>query len=338
MKKINENFMIVQTDNVYVLSFAAAVGKKEGEGPLKNRFDYIDKDDRFGMPAWEMAEGECSRLALTLALNKLPLAPSAMDLLIAGDLQNQCVASCYGQLSKEIPYVGIYGACSNLTEGLALAAMLISGGKARRIAVATSSHNCAAERQFRSPIEYGGQRAPSAQWTATGAGGYILGERGKARIADCLIGTVIDAGQNDMTDMGAAMAPAAADTLLRYFKESGTDAKDYDLIITGDLGEHGSLLFKTLCETHGYPVPNHADCGKLLYDDSQDVHAGASGCGCIATVFGAHFLPHLESGKLRNVLLMATGALMSKDSVAQGQNIPAIAHLVHILHTEDNHE
>ena len=168
--------MIVRTNNVRILSFAAAVGKKEGEGPLKNRFDYIDTDDRFGMETWEKAESECSRLALSLALSKAPLAPSDIDLLIAGDLENQCVASCYGLLSFEIPYLGIYGACSNLTEGMALGAMLISGGAARRVAVATSSHNCAAERQYRNPIEYGGQRPPTAQWTVTGAGGYILGD------------------------------------------------------------------------------------------------------------------------------------------------------------------
>ncbi len=327
--------MIVKTENAYIMSFAAAVGKKEGEGPLKNRFDYIDTDDRFGMKTWEMAESECSRLALSLAFAKAPMAPSEVDYLIAGDLENQCVASCYGLLSYEIPYIGIYGACSNLTEGMALAAMLLSGGAARRIAVVTSSHNCAAERQFRSPIEYGGQRAPTAQWTVTGAGGYVLGERGKAKIADCMIGIVQDKGQNDVTNMGAAMAPAAADTLLRYFKESHTNAHDYDLIITGDLGSHGSELFKHLCEINGYEVGNHTDCGKLMYAESQDVHAGASGCGCIATVFGAHFLPYIESGKLGNILLMATGALMSKDSVTQGQNIPSVAHLVHIVYEEE---
>lgn len=327
--------MIRKTNGVSILSFAAAVGKREGEGPLRNYFDYIDTDDRFGMQTWEQAESECARLALSLAMQKMPLAPSDIDYLLAGDLENQCVASTYGHLSFEIPYIGIYGACSNLTEGMALAAMLLSGGHAHRIAVCTSSHNCAAERQFRSPIEYGGQRTPTAQWTVTGAGGYILGEGGKAAITDCLIGTVIDAGISDLTDMGAAMAPAAADTMVRYFKEAGTRADDYDLIITGDLGEHGSLLFKTLCETHGYPVPNHADCGKLMYAEEQDAHAGASGCGCIATVFGGKFLPLLESGTLKNVLLMATGALMSKDSVTQGLSIPSIAHLVHIEHREE---
>ena len=330
--------MIRKTNGVSILSFAAAVGKKEGEGPMKNRFDYIDTDDRFGKETWEQAESECARLALSLALNKVPLAPSEVDYLIAGDLENQCVASTYGHLGFEMAYIGIYGACSNLTEGMALAAMLLSGGHARRIAVCTSSHNCAAERQFRSPIEYGGQRTPTAQWTVTGAGGYLLGAGGNVSVTDCMIGRVVDAGLRDLTDMGAAMAPAAADTLVRYFKESGTTAADYDLVITGDLGEHGSLLFKTLCETHGYPVANHSDCGKLMYGEEQDVHAGASGCGCIATVFGGHFLPHLESGKLKNVLLMATGALMSKDSVTQGLSIPAIAHLVHIEHKEATHE
>ena len=324
--------MIVKTNGARILSFAAAVGKKEGEGPLKNRFDYIDTDDRFGMETWEKAESECTRLALSLALSKAPLAPSDIDLLIAGDLENQCVASCYGLLSFEIPYLGIYGACSNLTEGMALGAMLISGGAARRVAVATSSHNCAAERQYRNPIEYGGQRPPTAQWTVTGAGGYILGERGNVRITDCLVGVVQDAAQKDIANMGAAMAPAAADTLLRYFGESGTAAKDYDLIITGDLGIHGSEMFKYICAQNGYEVGNHADCGKLMYGDDQDAHMGGSGCGCIATVFGAHFLPHMESGKLTNVLLMATGALMNKDSITQGQNIPSVAHLVHLMY------
>ncbi len=317
------------------MSAAAVVGQKEGDGPLKNCFDYIDTNDRFGMKTWEMAESESSRLALSLALAKVPIAPSEIDYLIAGDLENQCVASCYGLLSYEIPYIGIYGACSNLTEGMALGAMLISGGAARRIALATSSHNCAAERQFRAPIEYGGQRSPTAQWTVTGAGGYVLGERGGAMVADCLIGTVQDKEQRDITDMGAAMAPAAADTLVRYFKESRTVAKDYDLIITGDLGVHGSDLFLHFCKMHGYEVENHADCGKLIYSKEQDTHAGGSGCGCIASVFAGHFLPKIERGEIKNVLMMATGALMSRDSVTQGLAIPSIAHLVHIVHTGD---
>ncbi len=323
--------MIVKT-NAYIMTFASAVGSREGEGPLKNRFDYIDTDDRFGMKTWEMAESESARLALSLALAKVPMAPSEVDYLIAGDLENQCVASCYGLLSFEIPYIGIYGACSNLTEGMSLASMLISGGSARRIAVVTSSHNCAAERQFRTPIEYGGQRAPTAQWTVTGAGGYVLGESGSAKIVDCMIGIVQDKGQSDVTNMGAAMAPAAADTLIRYLEESHTATEDYDLIITGDLGVHGSEMFKHLMEINGHEIHNHTDCGCIIYSDEQDAHSGGSGCGCIATVFGSHFLPHLESGKLKNILLMATGALMSKDSVTQGQNIPSIAHIVHIVH------
>lgn len=324
--------MIVKT-NAYIMTFASAVGQKEGEGPISGCFDYIDTDDRFGMKTWEMAESECSRLALSLALAKVPMAPSEIDYLIAGDLENQCVASCYGLLSYEIPYIGIYGACSNLTEGMALGSMLISGGAARRIAVATSSHNCAAERQFRGPIEYGGQRAPTAQWTVTGAGGYVLGERGKAKIADCMIGKVKDYEQRDITDMGAAMAPAAADTLVRYLTESHTSPADYDIIITGDLGSHGSELFLHLCRMHGFEVANHADCGKLIYSQKQDAHAGGSGCGCIASVFGGYFLPKIESGELCNVLVMATGALMNKDSVTQGLSIPSIAHLVHIVYS-----
>lgn len=322
--------MIVKTNGVHIMSFATAVGKKEGEGPLKNRFDYVDQDDRFGMNTWEKAEGESVRLALSLCFSKAKMAPSEMDFLLAGDLENQCVASTYGLLSFEIPYIGIYGACSNLTEGMALGSMLIGGKSARRVAVATSSHNCAAERQFRNPIEYGGQRAPTAQWTVTGAGAYVLGERGKVKISDCLIGVVQDKGISDVNNMGAAMAPAAADTLLRYFKESHTSAADYDRIITGDLGAHGSEMFRHICSQNGYEVENHQDCGMLMYDDSQDVHCGGSGCGCIATVFGTYFLPQIESGQIQNVLMMATGALMNRDSVTQGQNIPAVAHIVHI--------
>ena len=326
--------MIVKT-NAHIMTFASVVGSKEGEGPLKNKFDYIDTDDRFGMKTWEIAESESARLALSLALAKVPMAPSEIDFLIAGDLENQCVATCYGLLSYEIPYIGIYGACSNLTEGLALGSMLIGEGRARRIAVVTSSHNCAAERQFRSPIEYGGQRAPTAQWTVTGAGGYVLGERGRAKVVDCMMGVVQDKEQRDLTNMGAAMAPAAADTLIRYLNESHTRTEDYDLIITGDLGSHGSELFRHLCSLGGHEIHNHTDCGCLIYSEEQDTHAGGSGCGCIATVFGSHFLPHLESGELKSVLLMATGALMSKDSVTQGQNIPSISHLVHIVHAEE---
>ncbi|MBQ7661659.1 MAG: stage V sporulation protein AD [Clostridia bacterium] len=323
--------MIVKTEHAFIRAFAAAVGKKEGEGPLGRQFDYVDTDDRFGQPTWEMAESECARLALSLALAKLPDA--AADLLIAGDLQNQCVSSAYGLLDFEIPYLGIYGACSNLTEGMALGAMLLSGGAAKRVALVTSSHNCAAERQFRSPIEYGGQRTPTAQWTVTGAGGYILdAAHGDVRICDCLIGRVQDVGLRDLTDMGAAMAPAAADTLFRYFEESGTRPEDYDAVITGDLGAHGSLLLGTLCRDRDLPLENHFDCGNLIYDASQDVHAGGSGCGCSATVLGAKFLPMLGRGELSSVLMLATGALMSKDSVAQGRSIPAIAHLVHLAH------
>ena len=323
--------MIVKTERAFIRSFAAAVGKKEGEGPLGKDFDYIDVDDYFGQKTFEMAESESERLALSLALAKLSLAPSDVDLLIAGDLQNQCVSSAYGLLGFEIPYLGVYGACSTLTEGMALGAMLLSGGAARRVALVTSSHNCAAERQFRSPLEYGGQRTPTAQWTVTGAGGYLLdAARGDVRIRDCLIGRVTDVGLRDLTDMGAAMAPAAADTLIRYFTESGTCPADYDAIITGDLGEHGSLLLQKLCRDNDFSLENHLDCGKLIFRASQDVHAGGSGCGCIAAVFGTRFLPRIAGGEMRSVLLLATGALMSKGAVAQGRSIPAVAHLVHL--------
>lgn len=311
---------------------AAVVGKNEHEGPLGPLFDMHDSSDRFGMDTWEKAEGEMQRRALGLAMKKAGVRDSDIGAIYAGDLLNQCTASSYGLLEYNIPFFGLYGACSTSVEGLMLASVYHSAGHAEKTAVAVSSHYCSAERQYRSPVEYGAQRTPTAQWTVTGAGAFIVGDGGKARIRAAMPGIVIEKGINDASNMGAAMAPAALDTLKRFFSESGTSPRDYDLIVTGDLGFEGGAILCDLMLAEGYDIRNnYTDCGMLIYSKAtQDKHAGGSGCGCAATVTAAYLLPKIESGELSNVLLMATGAMMSPMSIMQGESIPAVAHLVNI--------
>ena len=323
------------------VAFAAVGGKEEGSGPLGAHFDLTDPTDTFGQSTWEKAEGEMGRTALNLALGKAKLSPQALDVLLAGDLQNQCVASSGGLYSFGIPYIGLYGACSTCTESLAVLSLLLSEGadeeSPRLGAAVTGSHNCAAERQFRLPLEYGGQRAPSAQWTATAAGAFILSSAtGDISITELMPGKIVDGEICDASNMGAAMAPAAADTVNAYFKESGKRATDFDAIFTGDLGKVGTSLLHELLLEEGIDVRDvHRDCGNLLYDfEAQDVHSGGSGCGCSASVLAAHILPALARGELRDVLLLSTGALMSPSSVQQGEHIYGIAPLVRIRRAE----
>ena len=319
-----------------ILAAATVVGGKEHAGPLGNHFDYFNDSDRFGQDTWEKAESEMQRMALSAALGKAELAPEQVDMLFAGDLLNQCVGSSYGLLSYDIPYFGLYGACSTSAEGLMLAASMISGGHAKVAAAVTSSHNAAAERQFRTPLEYGGQRPPTGQWTVTGAGGFILCHsalskgRELARVTAALPGIVVDMGISDANNMGAAMAPAAASTLLRYFEKSETFPIDYDLSVTGDLGWEGSRILCDLMMAEGRDLSaNHNDCGKMIFSrNTQDTHGGGSGCGCAAVVLGGYLLPKLQKGELRRILFMATGAMMSPDSIKQGQSIPGVAHLL----------
>lgn len=321
-----------------LVSAASVVGCKESEGPLGGCFDSHDyTDDRFGQDTWEKAESEMQRRALSLALDKGKVKPDAVDLLFAGDLLNQCVGSAYGLLEFGIPYFGLYGACSTAAEGILLASMLLSGGQARCAAAVTSSHYCAAERQYRFPIEYGGQRPPTAQWTVTGSGAFLLMPADAApadsvRVVAGMVGRVVEKGICDANNMGAAMAPAAIDTLTRYFAASGHCAADFDLILTGDLGREGSAILCELMAAQGTPLDDrHADCGTMIYRlDAQDVHAGGSGCGCSAVVLAAHILPRLQRGELRDVLFIGTGAMMSPDALKQGQPIPGVAHLVHL--------
>ena len=275
--------------------------------------------------------------ALTLALEKSGTAPQNVDAMFAGDLLNQCIGSAYGLLNFDIPYFGLYGACSTAVEGLMLSSLLISGGHFKTCATVASSHFCSAEQQYRTPLEYGGQRSPTAQWTVTGAGAFIT-EKGEGKkgvfITEALPGIVVDKGINDASNMGAAMAPAALDTLLRYFRESNTHPSDYDAIYTGDLGLEGSLILREFMSIEGYSMgEDYFDCGNIIFNrEAQDVHSGGSGCGCSAVVLASYILPKLKSGELKNALLVGTGAMMSPSSLKQGLSIPAIAHLIKLEH------
>ena len=314
------------------ISWASVGGYEEMNGPLGDKFDFTDPTDRFGMKTWELAEGEMGRLSLNLAMNKISYSPDMIDALLAGDLENQCVASSGGLYSFGIPYIGLYSACSTCTEALLLLSTLIAKGDIKVGATVTTSHNSAAERQFRTPIEYGGQRTPTAQWTATASGAFILGRGGRIKIKDGLIGKIIDGLIKDATNMGAAMARAAFDSFYTYFSLSGQSISNFDLIVTGDLGKVGSEIFCELAdkEISGTKI-KHLDCGNLLYDlKRKDVHSGGSGCGCSASVLASHILPMMSVGNIKNILFMSTGALMSPTSVMQGENILGIAPCINI--------
>lgn len=324
-----------------IISYASAGGYEEGRGPLGRLLDICDPTDTFGQDTWEMAEGEMARRVFNTALTKGRLSHSDVDLIVSGDLQNQCVATTVGLDSFGIPHLGVYGACSTCTEALGIAATFLSSGCGRFVAAVTTSHNSAAERQFRTPIEYGSIRSPSAQWTATAGGAFILsfsspsfGDGSFCEIADFTVGRIIDGATSDASNMGAAMAFAAADTILRYFNnnEDGLSPADFDYIVTGDLGKIGSdMLRDILKEKLPSAAARHTDCGLILYDDKkQDVHGGASGCGTSASVLASHFLPMLERGELNRILLLSTGALMSPSSVLQGNTIRGIAPAIHI--------
>ena len=313
---------------------ASVVGKKEHEGPLGSTFDIHDDTCEFGMSTWEGSETEMQRMALQTALAKAKLTADDIDCVFAGDLMNQCTGASYGMKSFASRYFGLYGACSTFAEGLILSSMAVSCGFSALSAVVTSSHFCSAERQFRFPIEYGCQRTPTSQWTVTGSGAVIIGSNGNGpRIVDALPGRITDKGLTDVNNMGAAMAPAAIDTLNLYFTESNTSPRDYDLILTGDLGREGHSVLREFMRSDGYDIENNSnDCGMMIFSASaQDVHSGGSGCGCCATVFSSYILPRLVKKELNNILLIATGALMSPDRLKQGDSIPGIAHLVHIV-------
>ena len=316
-----------------VISFASVVGKKEGQGPLAKEFDEIYEDTTMGEDSWEKAESLYLKSAINKAISKSGLVKSDIDVICSGDLLNQCIGSSFGIKDLELPFCGVYGACSTMALSLCMTTLMLETGAFSNCIAATSSHFCSAEKQFRKPLEYGGQRPPSAQWTVTGSGAVVLGkEGGKGVYIDKIhLGTIQDLGILDSNNMGAAMAPAAKKTIADFFSDTGTRPSDYDAIFTGDLGSVGSeLLCELMLKEEGIDLFSaHKDCGLMIYDrETQDVHAGGSGCGCSGSVLCSHILSGLNSGKYKNILFIATGALMSTVSSLQGQTIPGIAHLV----------
>lgn len=354
MKNVKGNLIFEHAPQI--AGYASVVGKKEGEGPLKESFDRIVYDSYDGQGTFEQAESELMRTAVKLALNKSGYEPTEIDLACCGDLLNQCVASSFAMRSLEIPYAGVYGACSTMALSMIVAANALECGAVKRAVCAASSHYCTAERQYRFPLEYGSQRPPTAQWTVTGAGACILEAEAisprlsgahqpvsaedkkccTTRLHAVRIGMILDYGITDQNNMGAAMAPAAADTIARYLEASKSMPEDYDMIFTGDLGKVGSRLLRDLLSEKGIDLgERHSDCGMMIFDEEQDVHAGGSGCGCCASVLCGYILDSMERGFYRNILFVPTGALLSPTTVMQKQTIPSVAHLVHLKAEEE---
>lgn len=314
-----------------IAASACVAGQKEAEGPLGRSFDYISEDSHFGEKSWEKAESAMLKKCLDLACDKAQTTPSQLQYVCSGDLLNQCAGSVFALRDSGAPFFGLYGACSTMAEALSLGALLIDGGFADAICAATSSHFCSSERQFRFPLAYGGVRAPSAQWTVTGAGAAILKAAGDGPyLTHVTTGRIVDAGIMDASNMGAAMAMSAYDTLSAHFVETGRSPADYDLIVTGDLGKIGRELVVDLFAADGVTLDaTYVDCGVLIYDlGKQDVHAGGSGCGCSACVLCGHLLNGMRQGRWKRILFAGTGALMSPTTSMQGESIPGICHAV----------
>ena len=317
-----------------ILSGAAVVGKTEGEGPLQNEFDCIYKDDTLGEDSFEKAESHLQQEAIRIALEKAKKEPTEIDYILGGDLLNQCTASAFALRDFPVAFLGLYGACSTMALSLGLAGVLTNAKAAQLVLAETSSHFCSAERQFRLPLEYGGQRTPTAQRTATAAGATLVTAKHLPDfpyLSAVTFGQIVDLDIHDSNNMGAAMAPAAANTIAKFLNDTHTTPFDYDVIFTGDLGTVGSTLLKELLKKD-YDISigdKQKDCGLLLFDcEKQDVHAGGSGCGCAASVLNSYILHRLFDGTFRKVLLVATGALLSPTTSMQGESIPGIAHAV----------
>lgn len=318
---------------VSIPHWASVAGKRESEGPLAHTFDYTSKDTHFGQSSWEQAEKFTQQKALEILMRKAALKPSELDIVFSGDLLNQCIGSSFSLRNTGIPHLGLYGACSTMAESLLASAMAVGGGFADQVVAMTSSHFASSERQYRFPLGYGGQRPPTAQWTVTGAGAALVCRDGPGpKITACTIGTVQDLGITDANNMGAAMAPAAFDTIRAHFEDLGTGPEDFDLIVTGDLGQLGKELLLELGKREGvYLGGKIADCGTLVFDNTtQDVHSGGSGCGCSAITLCGYLLDQLNRGKLKKLLFCGTGALLSPTSTQQGLPIPGICHAISI--------
>lgn len=319
-----------------ITCWASVGGKMEAEGPLGPKFDQTSMDDYFGKDTWEQAETELQSRCIKQLLHKKGIKPNDVELFLGGDLTNQITSTSYTMRRFGMPYIGLYNACSTMAEAMLLGACMVDGGYANNTLALASSHFCTAERQFRTPLDYGGKRTPTAQWTVTGCGSVLLESAGKdAFVAAAQVGRVVDLGVCDANNMGAAMAPAAANTILEFLRRSGTKTEDYDAIYTGDLGTVGSRLLVQLLAKEYISIKNHIDCGCVIYGKNQNVQSGASGCGCGASVLTADILPKMQQRQLNNILFIATGALMSPATTMQGESIPCIAHLVNIR-TKEN--
>lgn len=329
IKKVGENTIRFILPPKWVSGYAI-VGPKEGESPFYGYFDYVLKNDSFNEKTYEIAERKMLEQAICGAIDKANLLSTDIDILLGGDLLNQIISASFSARQLQTSFIGLFGACSTMTESIAVGACLVDGGCANHVACATCSHFSTAERQFRFPLELGCQRPPTAQWTVTGAGCSIISREGKGHnITHATFGKVIDYGINDMNNMGAAMAPAAADTLKNLFNDTNTKPSDYDLIVTGDLGKLGSELLIDLMEYYGFKMSdNYCDCGQMMFDNTQKAFMGGSGCGCSATVINSYILDKLNKGDYKKVILMSTGALLSTTSSQQGETIPGIAHAV----------
>lgn len=316
-----------------IIAAYSIVGPKEGQGPLSGYFDQVLNDDTLGKDSYEKAESQMMFTAITETLKKAKLKETEIDYLFSGDLLNQIISSSFAAREFSIPFFGLYGACSTMAESLSLASLIMDGGFAKHVIATTSSHFSSAERQFRFPLDYGSQRAQTAQWTVTGSGAVILGYEGNyPEITYVTTGKVKDFGQKDANNMGAAMAPAAVDTIVNHFKDTGRKPNDYDVIATGDLGIIGRELADKLIKEFGYDIRNqHIDCGEIIFDNKkQKTESGGSGCGCSAVVFTGYLYKKLMKKEIKKLLLVSTGALMSTTSSLQGETIPGIAHAVAI--------
>jgi stage V sporulation protein AD len=331
-KKIGKHTVKIES-HPRLVSAVSIVGPKEGEGKLKDYFDIILEDDLNGTESFEKAESDILYTAITESIKKANLEEEQIDFLLAGDLLNQLTSSCFAAREMNVPFLGLYGACSTMTESLGVAAMIMDGNFANYVVAATSSHFAAAERQFRFPLEFGNQRSLTAQWTVTGAGAILLGKEGDyPYITHVTIGKVKDYGVNDPNNMGAAMAPAAVSTIYQHFKDTNRTPEYYDLIVTGDLGKFGRDITINLLKEYGYNLKNnYIDCGEEIFNNEvQGTNAGGSGCGCSAVVYSGYIYKNMLKGKFKKVLLISTGALLSTTSSLQGESIPGIAHAVSI--------
>lgn len=321
---------ITFTNPIYVKSWASAVGSKETAGPLKNHFDLTFDDDLLGQPTWEKAETQLVRSTVKTALDKGAVTLPQLDFMTGGDLLNQCTASSFASRDFSVPFLGLYGACSTMAEGLLISSVFIDGGMKYALCEA-SSHFCSAERQYRMPIEYGSQRSPAAQWTVTGCGAVLVSdEPSEIMVTRAKIGKIVDLGVTDISNMGAAMAPAAFDTINEFFNETGTSPSDFDLIVTGDLAQVGHDVVVELFNRENVDIsPYYDDCGCMIFD-GQDTHAGGSGCGCSASVLCSILLKRMKEGEINSLLFCGTGALLSPTTSNQGESIPGICHLVEL--------